>query len=590
MPKPEIGEMVLYDYILPPLRDGSYRMDVSTQVSIDGVPQPLDGKQAFFDVDGPRFGLAPAETASVFPPRNGHGPFDEALPHIALGRRTLPWERAFSAAQDTFGGIPIPWMALLMFADDECTVELQTGIGTKLPAGVVARLGVPADLLVDTVTASRELINDIMPAYEELTLLAHVRQVNVEDRELAAGDSDGFFAVVMSNRIPQRGKKYRCCLVSIEERTDLVPAVPPPFALPVDPSLRGDAVGIVLANENAFLNPPGTRGGPRPNETLFGSPLVDAPAVDAVLATTDRTTRFGRAIANSGIGTVAGLVDSVWQPIIERESLVLLASWTFECEGTASFRALLQSIDVGMIGKPHDGGPTMTDTGHMRLDMIDRAGAPETVFYRGPLVATPLSRDPYGPYHSADQARRAAPEVGAEDVSYASAFEVGRLLAAADARLAQELMRWRRGAYVRSIRADTERFITDWVNGAELADPRWPILLPALVDILDDIARGVGPVVDAYGLDKLLGAPGFDPVLVQKTFGLASRDEALALLGTDSALLGADLGGNARIDIPHETLADVIADVEGLERLLGARARLVENVTIALDQMERNIR
>src|SRR5687767_9105449 len=165
MAKPNVGEMLLHDYILPPLLAGRYRLDVNTEVKIDGAQQPLAGKLAHFDVDAPRFTLAPNEVAGVFPPRNGHGPFDEAIPHVALGRRTVPWERLFTKGKETFEGVPIPWMALLMFEEDECSVEVKQKIGDKLPADVVTRLGVPGDLLVDTVTASRSLIVDLMPSY-----------------------------------------------------------------------------------------------------------------------------------------------------------------------------------------------------------------------------------------------------------------------------------------------------------------------------------------------------------------------------------------------------------------------------------------
>ena len=63
-----------------------------------------------------------------------------------------------------------------------------------------------------------------------------------------------------------------------------------------------------------------------------------------------------------------------------------------------------------------------------------------------------------------------APETGTEDISYAAAFEVGRLLAAADRRLAQALMRWRRESYKQSARAEHD-------HGA--VNARVPLDLPA---------------------------------------------------------------------------------------------------------------
>ena len=93
MTDPAPGNMVLYDDITPPLTDNSYRITLQTNVSIDGTTQPLDAKQQYFNIEGPRFRLNPADIAAVVPPRNGHGPFTEVVPHIAIYRRTLPWER-----------------------------------------------------------------------------------------------------------------------------------------------------------------------------------------------------------------------------------------------------------------------------------------------------------------------------------------------------------------------------------------------------------------------------------------------------------------------------------------------------------------
>src|SRR5207248_9177800 len=54
-----------------------------------------------------------------------------------------------------------------------------------------------------------------------------VRQVNVDDRELDVGSKDGFFSVIVANRLPSPGAKCRACLVSLEGRRDLVPKEPP---------------------------------------------------------------------------------------------------------------------------------------------------------------------------------------------------------------------------------------------------------------------------------------------------------------------------------------------------------------------------
>src|SRR5262245_32045605 len=92
-PAPPKGAMYLFDYATPPLLPDKYRMEVATDVGFDGKTKSLEDK-SYFEVVGPRFALPATDVAGVFPPRNGHGPFQDDLAHIAIKRRTLPWERS----------------------------------------------------------------------------------------------------------------------------------------------------------------------------------------------------------------------------------------------------------------------------------------------------------------------------------------------------------------------------------------------------------------------------------------------------------------------------------------------------------------
>ncbi len=85
--------MYLYDAMLPPLEAGRYRMVAEQDVERGGTELPLTGQTTYFDLECPRFTLPATDVAGVFPPRNGQGPFERELPHVVLGRRTLPWER-----------------------------------------------------------------------------------------------------------------------------------------------------------------------------------------------------------------------------------------------------------------------------------------------------------------------------------------------------------------------------------------------------------------------------------------------------------------------------------------------------------------
>ncbi|HLW77575.1 MAG TPA: hypothetical protein VKS01_11335, partial [Bryobacteraceae bacterium] len=241
---PPQGQMYLYDNITPALPDGSYRFNVSTDTTINAADQNLPGATNYFNIEGPRFTLTPSLVAGVFPPRNGHGSFQENIPHIALSRRTLPWERAL----DPSGLIgtpavnqgdpprpvgPAPWVGLLLFEEGEYTILQNQKLEDVVPQDVYKRLGSPANINCDAVQTTLPILDAIMPSLDELTVLSHVRQVNKDDRELSAGSGDGWFSVVMSNRVAEANSKCCACLVSLEERSDIIPKDPPPDFNPI---------------------------------------------------------------------------------------------------------------------------------------------------------------------------------------------------------------------------------------------------------------------------------------------------------------------------------------------------------------------
>ena len=542
--------MYLYDDIQPATVDGLYKITLSTDISYDKTFQSAPIER-YINIVGPRFSLDPTLVANVYPPRNGQGAYEDALPQVVLGRRTLPWERASGLPEPLPDpSLPpqhgqIPWVALLLFADGEpCTLLQNQHLVDVVGSAAFARLGSPANVLCDAVETDLSLLYEILPTSQELRLLAHVRQVNVEDRELSAGSSDGFFSVVMGNRLPIQDTKYRACLVSLEQRSDLLQ--------------------YLQDHPPAFYDPP-------------QRVIIDAgKAAPTALALT------GPSPIARGSVSVRGVVQ---EPKVR---LVLLHTWQFNCTGPGPFKLLMQGLDVGMIGTVDTPGqPALTDTGHLRLPVLDRAGQKEIGWYRGPLVPWQLTRDPLGPYHSADQCRRATVETGAEDVSYAAAFEVGRQLAAADGQLARELMRWRTESYKQAARADTiikkiEPAIS--VNlPADLAGKLHATLPPLLsVSATTAIAGGAPGVADRYGINHAAQTLGMDPQVLSQVWGLASAIEAKAILGGDPATLGATVPAQPQTARPNTTLDQVAADNASLNRLTQARDHIIANATITL--------
>ena len=100
--QPPVGSMYLYDCVTPPLVDGSYRLDVVTDVTYDGQAGAALIKQRLLRHRGSAVQSSRnTEVAGVYPPRNGHGGFDEYIPQIVISRRTLPWERRLTSRPRT---------------------------------------------------------------------------------------------------------------------------------------------------------------------------------------------------------------------------------------------------------------------------------------------------------------------------------------------------------------------------------------------------------------------------------------------------------------------------------------------------------
>jgi hypothetical protein len=341
-----VGSIRLYDSVQSGLEDGLYRvtstLDVrhmTAQAALAAPPEQV----GHIRVTGPRFILGPEEIADCHPPLKALGAFAERLPHVVLGRRTLPWERV--APDGT------PWLALLVFRADEVSLTSGT-LRTSLPAGVVTALEgvepIDGDPQV-TLLKVKDLatFRSVLPARTEVGLLTHVRQVNIADSALAGSDDDGWFAVVTANRLPfltadGKDTAYLACLVSLEERSD----------------------AWTVAN---------------------GQP----------------------------------------------PALVVLFSWSFTCTASGgTFEHFARQLDSAPFGTPVEGQMALLDeSGTVSLGRVDRQGNLSTVRYRSPLLGLadgiPL-------------------DSGVDNITASAAFELGRLLAAADAHFTREIIAWHR--------------------------------------------------------------------------------------------------------------------------------------------------
>lgn len=182
-------------------------------------------------VNGPQTTLTEEDIAGVYPAPGSTESPDSFLAHIALNRRTLPWERGGPGGQK-------PWLALLLLKDS----ELHTGPGVharklvrsgpSVVSGTVQTvqsrdalgfgkltLKMPAATPVNLLFLQNQLLVAIRPQQDEVHFLCNVKRTN-------SGSGNKDCAIVISNRLPDAGpagtsaELHTAFLVSLEGRDD----------------------------------------------------------------------------------------------------------------------------------------------------------------------------------------------------------------------------------------------------------------------------------------------------------------------------------------------------------------------------------
>ena len=600
------GTFRLHPYAEPPLAAGAYTLSGD----VSGLPGPVRTMASRLDVVAPRFTLPPDQILGTFPPAGARGSFTSRLGQIVLRRRTLPWERSTDLSAAT---APTPWLALVLVAEGEGQLLTDVDVAQCVTAGVTlaGEADVPKSACLEI---PEEVVEKTFPTIDDLRLLSHVRAVDLADTELAMGDDDGFLAVVLGNRLPQPGVRYLACLINVEGQHASLPTVPV-SALEVTYvreaavlDLRAEAAaayGDVVAYDTAVMNLPGSgltettaqdlpRAAAEAGGTLFVKDAAGAAAfVDEGWATAPPKRAATAAYAESAAKAKMELADgwSIDLGVIARRMLrfPVLAYWSFECEERGDFQYLAENMHVRLLGhvpvgpETPDGDPVdpddlpvpgnvpepaptrplplVAETGHVELEHASRAGEPAPVWYRGPLTPLPVPRAELRPdgrpplAHHADQLRRVVPD-GLEDLGYAAAFEIGRLLALAQSSVVSALARWRQEAYgAARVQVTGEQALADAPKSVRDLAER-PDVLAA--DEVDGLRAGtVGPrtvraVAELLGDDDAVRLGAQRPIADPS----AAAEDLAAVVKDRDDLAGLGLG-DTRADDPEELLEQV---------------------------------
>jgi hypothetical protein len=523
--------VVVHDRVEPALSAGDYTVRATQSVSgPPGSAVPDDVRH--LRVTGPRYRLPANEILSTFPPANADGPFSTRLAQVALKRRTLPWERMQKSTKQ-------PWLALILLSDGEGRYRPSVPVEAAVTPGVLLSGENPDGPTCAAIEVSDRVVAQVFPSRQDLPYTSHVREVPLDDTELAQGDDDGSVAVVLGTRLPRQGVRYRACLVSLEGQWHELPDNPPVEAAPSKTHVydladgmisdarvpHSDGVPLQVATEE-----PSSVGG-FDRETIANA-LPSAPAGHVAADAWSAAASFLPAAAASGApggespaamgpGAYSVALDVSYQLVDPGARLLtfpVLASWEFRCEGGSDFAALVQNLDVGLLGTadrpgrgPADRVPEVTETGHVVLAGSDRTGEAVSSWYRGPLVPRAVARRTPSAVHVADQLRRVA-EDGRPEVGEAAAFELGRLLALSHPSTVAALREWRRRGFTtrRAAAVGEASLLSDLLS-------EWDLLAGKELDVVrlaPELGKALLTDIGGEGVldDVLPFRPGGDPM------------------------------------------------------------------------------
>jgi hypothetical protein len=161
------------------------------------------------------------------------------------------------------------------------------------------------------------------------------------------------------------------------------------------------------------------------------------------------------------------------RPDEEMVHLVVLATWSFVSTGP-DFRERVKALHSNSNGSEKDlwlrapppsaGGPVRTalELGYAPLPHNLRQGSRTVSWYRGPLVPVPDAAQTVNEiFVNADAALQYDKETGLFDVSYAAAWQLGRLLALQAPEFAWALFLMEKGYVADKLMAEAEKKFSD---------------------------------------------------------------------------------------------------------------------------------
>lgn len=412
---PLLNEVVTFiQNDVPGFEAGIYRLSITQTLTdasgtINEAPIALDYD---FAVTGDRFAFAQPDTTvfAVFPPDMASGDWDTVLPHAVFPVSNLPWIRSPTRSHpepDGVGDLPT-WLWVMMLDEDDAAtagivLEPATGVvGDLFPITAYAASTIGAnlsyfgadgdasdlepgqamDMPIQYIDVPTSLFANIAPTLGDLHLMAHVRQVSFVQKPTIAAVTD-------------IGQPIGTFSIIFGNR------------LPRDGTNSRCYIVSLEGLEDCLPDGAGVKGTP--------------PAV----------------------------------------RLAVLHAWRFRSDGQpASFVDQMSALNGGsavpaadrrtVLQLPYAGDNAALragfEMGYVPLDTVMRTGETTVSWYRGPLAPyADTVTPPALPLSSPDAGLIFDPTTGLIDMSYATAWTIGRLMALQDQGFSVPLYLWKQG-------------------------------------------------------------------------------------------------------------------------------------------------
>lgn len=371
---------------LPPLSNGTYQIIAKQEVT---KPEKDNfGSTLEFLVSGRHFTLPETEVYSVYPPADAQGCYRNSVAHITMWNKTFPWENQIQPGdRDNRQGIPFVTLLSILEREGACLREMA----------------------INELTATEKNEPDI---FYPLTKIPPSSSETEQDRV----------------QVLEMPVSLFCQIAPSEEEVALLAHVKK-----VDMYHKADDL---ISEEGMF------------SVVTAGRFIPSANLQDQIAL---KSSHYLVSLEGYHGYLPGGASFDKLKKTYQYIRFVCFYSWDVYSQdtGDADYKKIIKNLDCGAFGQK-DARSSMLKHGYVPLEHVTRSGEKTVSLYGGPLSGFQPEKKEFLAGYDADGRIVYEPEYGIFDMSYACAWQMGRLMALHHKSIALELIKQRRNRVYRA--------------------------------------------------------------------------------------------------------------------------------------------